>query len=191
MRQPPLKIPSAKAILTAAKRGLPPIGDARARVLILGTLPGDESLRRQQYYGHPRNHFWPLMAELRGVSVPDVYAERMALLADSGFMLWDVLRAAERIGSLDSAIRNAIANDFVEFFRRHPAIDTIAFNGQKAQALFARHVGRDATITERAFNTVVLPSSSPAYVRPFAEKAKLWRDALDGGTIGRQKRRAK
>lgn len=161
-----------------AKRGLPPIANAKASVLILGTLPGDESLRRQQYYGHPRNHFWTLIAALSGEPPPDSYTARVALLLKTGFALWDVLASAERDGSLDSAIRNAKPNDFAAFFRTHPRIDTIAFNGQRAHALFRAHVAGDPGIAGRDFTMLVLPSSSPAYVKPLDDKVRYWRAAL-------------
>jgi TDG/mug DNA glycosylase family protein len=161
-----------------AKRGLPPIVNPGARTLILGTLPGEESLRRQQYYGHPQNHFWPLIAAFAGAPPPLVYADRIALLTKSGFALWDVLLAAERIGSLDSAIRNSKPNDFATFFRANPSIDTIAFNGQKARAFFGTHVAEDREIVGRGFRLLVLPSTSPAYVKPLAEKLQLWHLAL-------------
>ncbi len=160
------------------KRGLPPIVNPIARTLILGTLPGEESLRRQQYYGHPQNHFWPVIASLARVSLPSDYPSRVALLRESGFALWDVLLAAERIGSLDSAIRNATPNDFASFFRANPRIGTIAFNGQKAHALFRQHVARNEQVWTSNFRMLILPSTSPAYVKPLGEKTELWRLAL-------------
>lgn len=162
----------------SAKRGLPPIVNPGARTLILGTLPGEELLRRQEYYGHPQNHFWPLIAALAGASPPSAYADRIALLTESGFALWDVLFTAERIGSLDFAIRNGEPNKFAKFFRANPAIDAIAFNGQKAHAFFRAHVSGDPEIIRRQFRMLVLPSTSPAYVKPLAEKIELWRVAL-------------
>ena len=88
------------------KFSFPPIIGANARLLILGTLPGEESLRLRQYYGHPRNHFWPLIAAIFDKSLPAAYAERERLLKRNRSALWDVLESAERVGSLNSAIRN-------------------------------------------------------------------------------------
>jgi TDG/mug DNA glycosylase family protein len=161
-----------------SKRGLPAIVDPRARILIIGTLPGEESLRRQEYYGHPRNHFWPLIAALAGAEPPAAYADRVSLLKRCGFALWDVLLSAERIGSLDSAIRNARPNRFAPLFRDYPDIATIAFNGQKAHALFRQHVAHDRSTAKRDLRLLVLPSTSPTYVRPFEEKLAAWRGAL-------------
>lgn len=118
------------------KYSFPPIGPKDARLLILGTLPGEASLRLQQYYGHPRNHFWPLIAALSGTPVPPLYEERTALLQINRWAVWDVLEGAERIGSSDAAIRNPTANAFGKYFAANSAIEAIAFNGQKARDLF-------------------------------------------------------
>ena len=86
------------------KTGLAPIAGKSSRLLILGSLPGDESIRRQQYYAHPRNHFWPIMAGLLGEELPEDYEKKKAMLLRHGIALWDVLFSAEREGSLDTNI---------------------------------------------------------------------------------------
>src|SRR5579883_2253754 len=92
------------------KRSFPPIVDARAKILVLGTLPGEESLRRQEYYAHPRNLFWPIVFGLFGAIPPAAYDQRLRLLAERGIALWDVCRAAERDASSDSTIRREVPN---------------------------------------------------------------------------------
>jgi hypoxanthine-DNA glycosylase len=164
--------------LSLAKYSFPPIVGADARLLILGTLPGEESLRLQQYYGHTRNHFWPLIAAVFNEAAPVSYPERIDLLKRNRCALWDVLESAERVGSLDSAIRNPVANAFAEFFTDHPKIRTIAFNGQKARSLFRRYVVKPGAVSEEGFTMLDLPSSSPLYTKPFEEKLVLWHAAL-------------
>ena len=173
-----------------AKYSFPPIVTPDARLLILGTLPGEESLRRQQYYGHPRNHFWPLISAIFGEAMPAEYAERVDLLKRHGCALWDVLESAERIGSSDAAIRNATANPFAAFLADYPNIRTIAFNGQKAGALFRGHVVKTGHVSEPAFAMIDLPSSSPLYTKSLEEKLGIWRAKL-AGSLAVQKRRAK
>lgn len=169
---------SAEDATSAAKTGMPPIIGRGARLLILGTLPGDQSLRRRQYYAHPRNSFWPLVAALEEDVAPVAYARRVALLKRRRIALWDVLRSATRTGSLDTAIRNAVPNDFEAFFARHPGIAAVAFNGQKARDLFRRHVASEAALENRGIAMLVLPSSSPTHVKPFPEKLAAWQAAL-------------
>ncbi|MBY0559575.1 DNA-deoxyinosine glycosylase [Hyphomicrobium sp.] len=174
------------------KYSFPPIGPKNARLLILGTLPGEESLRRQQYYGHPRNHFWPLIAALANRELPPIYEKRLALLNVNRWALWDVLEGAERIGSADSAIRNPTANAFGTYLAANPAIEAIAFNGQKARDLFRRFVVKPGIVAEDDFDLIELPSSSPLYTKTLDEKLTVWRSRLKGHIAGsRQELRVK
>jgi double-stranded uracil-DNA glycosylase len=146
-----------------------------ARVLILGTLPGAESLRRQQYYAKKENSFWRIMGELIGASPELPYEDRLSLLKERGVALWDVCASAERVGSLDSSIRSPVANDFPSFFRSHQRIELICFNGQPAERLFRR----SAPAGLPAIRQLVLPSTSPAHARMrFEEKLSRWREGL-------------
>ena len=43
-----------------------PAGSADARLLILGSLPGEASLAAQRYYAHPTNQFWRLLGSAIG-----------------------------------------------------------------------------------------------------------------------------
>lgn len=155
--------------MDAAKRGFPPVVDAKTRVLILGSLPGDASLAAGQYYGHPRNGFWRLMEGVIGaplVALP--YEDRLALLLTHGIGLWDVIAEARRPGSLDAAIRDPAANDLIALIQTLPALRLVAFNGGTAAKLGARLVG-DRIATQ------ALPSSSPAYAaQSFEDKARAW-----------------
>lgn len=152
------------------KEGFVPIISPTSRILILGTVPSEESLKRQEYYGNPRNQFWRIMQELYAISVDDRYTMRIAGLAQNQLALWDVLKSCERVGSLDSAIRNAVPNDFKELFTSYPELKLIAFNGKKAAEWFGRRViDRPAGV-----QTVTLPSTSPAAAMAFEKKAMAW-----------------
>jgi hypoxanthine-DNA glycosylase len=163
-----------------AKYSFPPIVTAQARILILGTLPGEKSLQLQQYYGHPQNHFWRLLAAIFNEPPPADYAERVNLLKRNHCALWDVLESAERVGSSDAAIRNPTANPFAKFFSDYPGIKTIAFNGQKARALFRRYVVKSGHVSEQDFMMIDLPSSSPLYTKSLEEKLAVWKAKLTG-----------
>ncbi|MBQ4278453.1 MAG: DNA-deoxyinosine glycosylase [Rikenellaceae bacterium] len=152
-----------------------PIADEHSRLLILGTMPGVRSLQKQEYYGHPRNAFWPLIAELTGHRPSDDYAAKTAMLHEARIALWDVCRECRREGSLDSNIRGERPNAIAALIARHPAIRAVAFNGQPAARLFRRHIG---TIDGRELDYLVLPSTSPAYAIPFERKLAGWRAIL-------------
>ena len=148
-----------------------------ARVLVLGSMPGAASLRAQQYYAHPRNSFWPIMARIAGFDAASPYGERVHALTRAGFAVWDVLRSCVRSGSLDSAIQagTQVPNDFASFFAEHPGIRVVCFNGAKAATLFARHVTPTLPSTLE-LELLQLPSTSPANAGVSrAEKLRAWR----------------
>jgi TDG/mug DNA glycosylase family protein len=155
-----------------------PLAAADAEVLILGSLPGRKSLEMQQYYAHPQNSFWRLMAEIfdAGSSLP--YTQRVETLTVNRIALWDVLAAAERPGSLDSSIvsASASANDFAAFFRTHPQVGRVYFNGRKAEELYRRFVLPGLSADFAVLRYVSMPSTSPAHAgMPFAEKLVRWK----------------
>jgi hypoxanthine-DNA glycosylase len=158
-------------------QGLPPIENPAARALVLGSMPGGMSLTLGQYYAHPRNLFWPLMGRLVHARPDLPYEERLARLRESGIALWDVIARCEREGSLDSAIRGAVANDFDGFFATHASLRAVLFNGAAAETTFLRRVGRSALPAGVEF--IRLPSTSPANRGMSDEaKAQAWAQAL-------------
>ncbi len=163
--------------MTAMLCGFPPIAPRKAQVLILGSMPGVESLKQQQYYAHPRNLFWPIMDKLVGIPVALPYHARTQRLAQAGIALWDVLKACERQGSLDSAITpsSVQVNDFSSFFSAHRQIKAVFLNGRKAYDLFQRHVHSKMIETLSTCQIMVLPSTSPAFAGMKQEdKLKRW-----------------
>ncbi len=156
------------------KRSFAPITASDARILILGSLPGDRSLELQQYYGHAQNRFWKILAAIFKTDVPATYEEKVQLLADNKVALWDVAHNAIRHGSLDSAIRDVEPNDIDRLLETHPEIRTIAFNGQKAEAMFNKFFNR-----REGIKYVTLPSSSPANAgRNLTSLIDEWQNAL-------------
>jgi hypoxanthine-DNA glycosylase len=159
--------------------GFPPVIDASARVLILGSMPGVASLQRQQYYAHKRNSFWKIVGGIFGFDPAAPYEERLALLRNSGVALWDVLHSCVRPGSLDGAIErdSKVPNDFAGLFRDYPGIRLVCCNGAEAHESYQRLVlsklGGDSIPCRR------LPSTSPAHAAlPFEDKLAAWREAL-------------
>ena len=143
-----------------------------AKVLVLGSLPGEESIRRGEYYANPRNAFWRIAESLFGIPTDEPYAERVRKLNEAGIALWDVCAAATRPGSLDLSIRRGteVPNDFAAFLATHPHVKLICFNGAKAAALFRKHVKPGDTV-----KCIDLPSTSPAHAAmSFEEKVKRW-----------------
>jgi TDG/mug DNA glycosylase family protein len=163
---------------TSLVTSFPPLSRPGATVLVLGSMPGVASLAVQQYYAHPRNHFWPIMANINGFDAAAPYAERVDALTRSGIAVWDVLQSCVRPGSLDSAIQadTRVTNDFVAFLSEHPAIELVCFNGAEAQNSFTRYVLPNLCLT--GVKTRRLPSTSPAHTAAFASKLAAWRAAL-------------
>ena len=151
-----------------------PVSSADARVLILGSMPGKESLGKAQYYAHPMNAFWKIMGELAGAHSDLPYEKRLDALKSSGIALWDVLASCVRASSLDSHIRKESANDFASFFAKHPRITQVFFNGAKAEQCFRKFVQGRQTLPLLEYCR--LPSTSPAHAgMRYENKLDAWR----------------
>jgi double-stranded uracil-DNA glycosylase len=163
--------------------GFPPIARRDARLLILGSMPGEASLRAGEYYAHPRNAFWPIIAELLGFPAGLPYPARAARLRESGIALWDVLRTCHRRGSLDSAIDHASAeiNDFTSFFASHTRVKVVCFNGGAAENIYRRLVLPGLPARAAGLERHRLPSTSPANARySYGTKLQAWREIING-----------
>lgn len=164
------------------KTAFSPVIGVNARLLILGSMPGEASLRQQQYYGHPRNAFWPILCQLLGVEMSCSYAERCTVLIEQGIALWDVIAACERPGSLDQAIRpeTVRVNDFAAFLDEYPTIGRIIFNGGMAEREYERRVLPVLKPAQQLIPRHRLPSTSPANAAlRFEQKRDAWRRLLD------------
>jgi TDG/mug DNA glycosylase family protein len=157
-------------------RGFPPIAGPDARVLILGTAPSERSLLEGRYYAQPQNAFGRIMEALFAEGARLGYDERVEMLGTAGVAVWDVLHAADRVGSLDSAIvpETAVPNDIRGFLAEHPRVRSVYFNGAEAERLFGRHMG--PALSESDLRLERLPSTSPANAaKSFDAKLEAWR----------------
>ena len=151
-------------------QGLGPVAGPGTRLLLLGSFPGVASLQAQQYYGHPRNHFWPILSAIWQVDLGALpYAEKLAVAQARGLGLWDVYATCRREGSLDSAIKAAVPNDLAALVARLPQLAAIAHNGGES--------ARARRVTEALGLPVYrLPSTSPANASwSFERKLEAWR----------------
>ncbi|HEX6866114.1 MAG TPA: DNA-deoxyinosine glycosylase [Caulobacteraceae bacterium] len=153
------------------KRSFPPVVDPATRLLVLGSLPGEASLKAGRYYAHPRNLFWALMGEVLEVDLVQLdYDDRLATLLKNGVGLWDVVAEAVRPGSMDSAITGAVENDLLTLVRTLPNLKAVAFNGAASAKVGMRQLepvaGRIALTR--------MPSTSPAYAGREGLKREAW-----------------
>lgn len=157
----------------ATKRHLPPVVNSETRLLVLGSLPGDASLAAARYYAHPRNLFWRLLGEALDQPLePLPYEARLQMLLERGIGLWDTVAEARRRGSLDGAIRDAVAADLPALVARLPRLRTVAFNGAAAARTGVRSLAAETGRLE----LLTLPSSSPANAAvPYERKREAWR----------------
>ena len=158
--------------------GFGPVVGPRTRLMVLGSFPGVASLAQQQYYAHPRNQFWPILGAVLGEPLAGLdFEERYRRVLAHRVGIWDVLGACRRQGSLDADIRDAAANDFELLARLAPGLARVLFNGRTA--------GRfEPAFRRQGYETVVLPSTSPAFAgMRFEDKLREWRAALEGGSI--------
>ena len=167
----------AKAVLV---RSFAPVADRRAEVLILGSMPGRDSLAAGQYYAHPHNLFWKIMAAMLGFEPQAAYRSRLKALRDARIALWDVMHSCKRVGSMDASIEASTirANDFESFFGAHRRITRVFFNGSTAEAAYLRHVLPLVSSLELRYTR--LPSTSPAHAAlSFQKKLAAWRAVLE------------
>lgn len=165
-----------------------PIVGSRAKILILGSMPGEASLAANQYYAHRRNAFWPIVTQLLQIDPDTPYEEKITALKSSHLALWDVLKSCKRTGSLDSMIEvdTQTVNDFQSFFNVHQQITHVFFNGGKAEACFKRYVSpaHDLGFLKLAR----LPSTSPANARlSFSEKSNIWHEMIHSALASKSK----
>lgn len=161
-------------------RSFPPVIDDRSRLLILGSMPGAVSLKAHQYYGHPRNHFWPILYALFSDRPPDAeYERRLAFALENKIALWDSIAACEREGSLDADIKDAVPNDIPALLRRYPGVQTIVCNGAKSRSELLKHHGGSPELNARTI--VQMPSTSPVPTpkfRNFQDRLEVWKTIL-------------
>ncbi len=154
-------------------QSFPPSVDRHSRILCLGSMPGEESLRQQQYYAFRHNAFWRLTGKIFAFNPEAPYPQRLAALLAQGIALWDVLACCERSGSLDGNIRLPQPNDIPGLLQSFPGIKKICCNGSTAGKYLRRF------FPSLAGMAVILPSSSPAAARlSFEEKLRLWQQEL-------------
>ena len=156
-----------------------PIEVPRARILILGSMPGAESLRKGEYYAHPRNLFWRLLGTMCDFNAAMPYAERVEALGAAKISVWDVLQSCTRNGSMDADIDKSsiVPNDFNAFFKRQSNITHVFFNGSTAESIYRRKVLPG--LSTRLIHYARLPSTSPAHASmSFEEKLAAWRAIL-------------
>jgi TDG/mug DNA glycosylase family protein len=157
-----------------------PIADSNAELLILGSMPGQESLAAGQYYANRRNTFWKIMSDLLEFDPSSSYEVRLQALTKARIALWDVLQSCTRAGSLDSNIDTGsiTANDFRSFFRTHDKIQAVFFNGAMAESAYRRYVS--STVGSLSVSYTRLPSTSPAHASlSYEQKLHAWRVALN------------
>ena len=151
------------------KSSFAPVVDPGCRVLVLGSLPGEESLARRRYYANPRNQFWRLIGAVVGAEIESLdYDARLEALLRAGIGLWDTVGSATRRGSLDGAIRDVSANPLVPLVAGLPRLRADAYNGGRAASLGMPQ------LTGAGPALLSLPSSSPAYTLPFEAKLERW-----------------
>jgi len=153
-----------------------PVLPKKPKVLILGSAPSQLSLEKQQYYGNPRNHFWPILFEIFGEDPLSDYSDKISFIKQKGIALWDTIGVCYRKGSLDVNITEEEPNDIIGLIDSYPTIRLIACNGTKSFNTFTKNINlpHGTSIKE----VIKLSSSSPIpgkYNKSFAEKVEEWK----------------
>lgn len=158
--------------MNSSIKSLEPIVDSNSKILILGSIPGKQSLEKQEYYGNARNAFWKIIYSLHEAEMEDDYDKRVEFIKQNNIALWDVIKNCNREGSLDTNIKNEQANDFANFFKDYPNIECVFFNGAKSHDVFKKKIGFDQFESLRFEK---LTSTSPANTIKFEHKLEQWK----------------
>ena len=152
----------------------PPVIGPNSRILIIGSMPGEASLRVQEYYAYPHNQFWRIIFEVfEQGRPPHDYTDKKNTILRHGLGLWDSLAACERTGSLDGNITCPQANDFPALLAQYPQIHTLLFNGQAAFKFYKQALG----LPSKTYH--IMPSTSPAHAAlTYTQKLQVWQAAL-------------
>ena len=170
-----IKRKKSNSILERTKTSFDPISNSDTTILILGTMPGDKSIKLGEYYGHSRNKFWKIISTITDNDLPITYSDKKTLLLKTQIGIWDVVHKAIRKGSLDSAIENEQPNEISDFIKRHNNLKVIGFNGIKSQVLYDKYFERESGI-----KYILLPSTSPANTGlDFDSICRKWKQILN------------
>jgi TDG/mug DNA glycosylase family protein len=162
--------------MTKLITAFPPLVAHNPHTLILGTMPGEQSLKANQYYAHPKNQFWKFMGEIYGADPALPYDQRVRILVHHGIAVWDVVRACVRHGSMDQNIKEEEVNDFETFYRSHQSITRVVFNSLTAERIYKK---KASTKLSQNLEYWRVPSPSPANARmSYRDKLALWAAAL-------------
>ena len=154
------------------KQGFPPIFDKNTKIIILGSLPGNISIKKHQYYGNPGNDFWRLLGSAISEDLQSMdYESRLEILRCNGIGLWDVFKAGDRVGSGDAKIRDEEINQFSMLKKIAPKLRLICFNGKKSGKY-------ESILREIGYETKILPSSSGANRRSLVKRESEWEDVF-------------
>lgn len=155
-------------------KSFPPIVSENSKILILGSIPGVKSLEKQEYYAHPQNQFWKLMFHIFNEKFSVNYEDRINLLKNNKIAIWDTIESCERVGSLDTNIKNEISNQIPDLLENYPNIKVVFCNGQKSYKNLLKLLGKDFEIP-----IILMPSTSPLHTVSFEIKLREWQKILD------------
>ena len=113
-----------------SKTGLAPMVGEEPKILILGTMPSDMSIKKQAYYSNvSHNKFREIMYSIYSNDSNLPYEE---LLKKHHIALWDCVKSGTRKGSADDgfATDSLIPNDLETFLAKYPTIRVIILNGK-------------------------------------------------------------
>ncbi len=152
-----------------------PVIDQYTTKIVVGTMPGTDSLKAGEYYAHKRNQFWKIIYDIfEGGRTPIDYSDKLNTLLAHRIGLWDILAFCEREGSLDSEIKNETVNDFPGLLSHFSNVGTLIFNGQNSYKYFKKAFGDLEGIAY-----AVMPSTSSANAtKGVIEKMKFWQQVL-------------